>query len=192
MRLFSFCCVKLLSAIRKGPSSVVFFLRAEILNTTLALSTTKFLAKEVEYMPWEAASRNLNYFYLMFDRSEVYGPMQVSAKFSSVAVHPLWFSAIQWKICYWRGISEFAGDGYNMENCQILLLRLTSGSRWLLCLTTSEISLTTGLKSQRRTLNSKDQTSRYHVSNITYLNIFNFICWDCKFLRQISHHVLVE
>lgn len=28
-------------------------------------------------MPWETASRNLNYFFLMFDRSEVYGPMQV-------------------------------------------------------------------------------------------------------------------
>lgn len=53
------------------------FPRAEIVNTTLALQTTKFLSKEVEYMPWEAASRNLNYFYLMFDRSEVYGSMQV-------------------------------------------------------------------------------------------------------------------
>lgn len=36
-----------------------------------------FLNKEVQYMPWETARRNLNYFYLMFDRSEVYGPMQV-------------------------------------------------------------------------------------------------------------------
>lgn len=65
------------------------FLRAELVNTTLALSTTKFLAKEVEYMPWEAASRNLNYFYLMFDRSDVYGPMQVSAEFSQVVAHLL-------------------------------------------------------------------------------------------------------
>lgn len=28
-------------------------------------------------MPWETARRNLNYFFLMFDRSELYGPMQV-------------------------------------------------------------------------------------------------------------------
>lgn len=56
----------------------MLLLRAEKVNTTLALSTTKYLAKEVEYMPWEAARRNLNYFYLMFDRSEVNGPMQVS------------------------------------------------------------------------------------------------------------------
>lgn len=51
--------------------------RAKIVNTTLALRTTKFLSKEVEYMPWQTASRNLDYFFLMFDRSEVYGPMQV-------------------------------------------------------------------------------------------------------------------
>lgn len=47
------------------------------MNITLALETTKFLAKEVEYMPWKTAISNLNYFFLMFDRSEVYGPMQV-------------------------------------------------------------------------------------------------------------------
>lgn len=47
------------------------------MSTTLALRTTKFLHKEVEYMPWQTASRNLDYFFLMFDRSEVYGPMQV-------------------------------------------------------------------------------------------------------------------
>lgn len=28
-------------------------------------------------MPWESALDNLDFFYLMFDRSEVYGPMQV-------------------------------------------------------------------------------------------------------------------
>lgn len=51
--------------------------RSKIVKTTLALRTTKFLSKEVEYMPWQTASRNLDYFFLMFDRSEVYGPMQV-------------------------------------------------------------------------------------------------------------------
>lgn len=70
------------------PDSVVF-LRAELVSTTLALSTTKFLAKEVEYMPWETAIRNLNYFYLMFDRSEVNGPMKVSGEGSTVVGNPL-------------------------------------------------------------------------------------------------------
>ncbi|XP_036026619.1 aminopeptidase N [Onychomys torridus] len=42
---------------------------------TLALSNTLFLYNETEYMPWEAALSSLNYLKLMFDRSEVYGPM---------------------------------------------------------------------------------------------------------------------
>lgn len=53
------------------------FFRAKIVNITLALRTTKFLDKEFEYMPWQTATNNLLYFFLMFDHSEVYGPMQV-------------------------------------------------------------------------------------------------------------------
>lgn len=44
---------------------------------TLALNSTLFLIGEREYMPWEAALSSLSYFRLMFDRSEVYGPMTV-------------------------------------------------------------------------------------------------------------------
>ncbi|XP_056135222.1 aminopeptidase Ey-like isoform X2 [Lampris incognitus] len=54
--------------------------RAKAVNTTLALRTTKFLHKETEYMPWQTANWNLDYFFLMFDRSEVYGPMQAYLK----------------------------------------------------------------------------------------------------------------
>ncbi|XP_016324319.1 aminopeptidase N-like [Sinocyclocheilus anshuiensis] len=50
--------------------------RAEIINITLALRTTKYLYEEKEYIPWESAIRNLEYFFLMFDRTEVYGPLQ--------------------------------------------------------------------------------------------------------------------
>lgn len=52
--------------------------RAKYVNVTLALSTTRFLSQETEYMPWEAALNNLHYFQLMFDRSEVFGVMTVS------------------------------------------------------------------------------------------------------------------
>lgn len=52
------------------------FLRAKIVDVTLALNTTHFLRNETAYLPWESAIRNLDYFILMFDRSEVYGPMQ--------------------------------------------------------------------------------------------------------------------
>ncbi|XP_026222167.1 alanyl (membrane) aminopeptidase a [Anabas testudineus] len=50
--------------------------RAKLVDVTLALNTTRFLHSETEYLPWESAVRNLEYFFLMFDRSEVYGPMQ--------------------------------------------------------------------------------------------------------------------
>ncbi|NXI05127.1 AMPN Aminopeptidase, partial [Pachycephala philippinensis] len=49
--------------------------RAKYVNVTVALSTTRFLRKETEYMPWQAALSNLQYFQLMFDRSEVFGAM---------------------------------------------------------------------------------------------------------------------
>lgn len=50
--------------------------RAKLVNVTLALNSTLFLKNETEFLPWESAVRNLEYFMLMFDRSEVYGPMQ--------------------------------------------------------------------------------------------------------------------
>lgn len=52
--------------------------RAKIITTVLALRTTTYLKMERDYMPWESAINNLDFFYLMFDRSEVYGPMQVN------------------------------------------------------------------------------------------------------------------
>ncbi|XP_068459156.1 aminopeptidase Ey-like [Clinocottus analis] len=50
--------------------------RAKIVPTVLALDTTKYLNQERDYVPWKSALNNLDFFYLMFDRSEVYGPMQ--------------------------------------------------------------------------------------------------------------------
>uniref|UniRef100_F6UV20 Aminopeptidase n=1 Tax=Monodelphis domestica TaxID=13616 RepID=F6UV20_MONDO len=50
--------------------------RAKHVSTTLALDNTLFLKNEVEYMPWQAALSSLSYFKLMFDRSEVNGPMK--------------------------------------------------------------------------------------------------------------------
>jgi hypothetical protein len=39
-------------------------------------------------MPWESALDNLDFFYLMFDRSEVLGPMQVSGHNNSFKGKP--------------------------------------------------------------------------------------------------------
>uniref|UniRef100_A0A3B3W018 Aminopeptidase n=1 Tax=Poecilia latipinna TaxID=48699 RepID=A0A3B3W018_9TELE len=54
--------------------------RAKQVDVTLALKSTRFLRSETAYLPWESAIRNLEYFILMFDRSEVYGPMQATFK----------------------------------------------------------------------------------------------------------------
>lgn len=56
---------------------LLFVPSAQKIPITLALSNTLFLVKEMEYMPWQAALSSLNYLKLMFDRSEVYGPMKV-------------------------------------------------------------------------------------------------------------------
>ncbi|KAK2503652.1 hypothetical protein MC885_015251 [Smutsia gigantea] len=61
---------------------------AQIVSVTLALNNTLFLIKETEYMPWQAALSSLRYFKLMFDRSEVYGPMK---KYLKKQVTPLFF-----------------------------------------------------------------------------------------------------
>ncbi|MFT7813946.1 aminopeptidase N-like [Arapaima gigas] len=49
---------------------------AKYVSSTLALNTTIYLRNETEYIPWQSALQNLEYFILMFDRSEVYGPMK--------------------------------------------------------------------------------------------------------------------
>lgn len=51
--------------------------RAKQVSVALALNTTRFLRNETDYLPWDTAINSLYYFVHMFDRSEVYGPMQV-------------------------------------------------------------------------------------------------------------------
>lgn len=51
--------------------------RAKQISVSLALNSTRFLQNEIDYLPWDSAMSNLHYFVQMFDRSEVYGPMQV-------------------------------------------------------------------------------------------------------------------
>ncbi|XP_060797041.1 aminopeptidase N-like [Neoarius graeffei] len=50
--------------------------RASIINITLALRMTKYLSMEREFIPWETILRRLVSLFDMFDRNEVYGPMQ--------------------------------------------------------------------------------------------------------------------
>uniref|UniRef100_A0A4W5MNQ4 Aminopeptidase n=1 Tax=Hucho hucho TaxID=62062 RepID=A0A4W5MNQ4_9TELE len=110
---------------------------AKYINTTLALRTTKYLRREREYMPWESALDNLDFFYLMFDRSEVYGDMQAYLKYQ---VEPL-FKHFENITRNWTDVPNGHTDQYNqvnairvacstgMEECQTL----TKGwySQWM-------------------------------------------------------------
>ncbi|XP_075998159.1 aminopeptidase N-like [Genypterus blacodes] len=69
----------LIPVINRGQivQDAFYLARAEIVNVTLALNATRFLRSETTFAPWQSAAHNLNYLVNMFDRSEVYGPMQV-------------------------------------------------------------------------------------------------------------------
>lgn len=54
-----------------------FFIRAQLVPTTLALRTTTYLSEETEYLPWQSAINNLHYYHQVLDRTQVYQPMQV-------------------------------------------------------------------------------------------------------------------
>nr|XP_033483089.1 aminopeptidase N-like isoform X2 [Epinephelus lanceolatus] len=86
--------------------------RAKIINTTLALRTTKYLSKEREYIPWESALRNLNYYILMFDRSEVYGALQSYLK---KQIQPL-FEHFKTITANWTKVPSGHTDKYNQIN----------------------------------------------------------------------------
>ncbi|NXS15014.1 AMPN Aminopeptidase, partial [Neodrepanis coruscans] len=86
--------------------------RAKYVNVTLALSTTRFLSQETEYMPWQAALNNLQYFQLMFDRSEVFGVM---TKYIQKQVTPL-FNHYKNITNNWEKIPNGLMDQYNEIN----------------------------------------------------------------------------
>ncbi|NXS37058.1 AMPN Aminopeptidase, partial [Pomatostomus ruficeps] len=86
--------------------------RAKYINVTLALSTTRFLSRETAYMPWQAALNNLQYFQLMFDRSEVFGAM---SRYMKKQVTPL-FNHYKNITNGWKDIPAGLMDQYNEVN----------------------------------------------------------------------------
>ncbi|XP_068595878.1 aminopeptidase Ey-like [Brachionichthys hirsutus] len=93
--------------------------RAKIISTELALRTTKYLNNERDYMPWESAINNLDFFYLMFDRSEIYGPMQ---DYLRKQVTPL-FNHYKSITGNWNHIPTGHMDQYNQVNAISLACR---------------------------------------------------------------------
>lgn len=68
-------------SVHKGPKQSYSLSRAKIVPVTLALRSTKYLFQEREYIPWQSALNNLDYFYLMFTQTDVYGLLQVCPQF---------------------------------------------------------------------------------------------------------------
>ncbi|XP_056608835.1 aminopeptidase N-like isoform X2 [Triplophysa dalaica] len=86
--------------------------RANIIHTTLALSMTMYLSEEREYIPWESAIKNLRYFFLMFERSEVYGPLKMYLRRK---VQPL-FDHFKVITSNWTQIPSGHMDRFNQVN----------------------------------------------------------------------------
>ncbi|KAK2853498.1 hypothetical protein Q5P01_006159 [Channa striata] len=86
--------------------------RAKIISTTLALRTTQYLSKERDYIPWESALRNLNYYILMFDRTEVYGALQAYLR---KQIQPL-FEHFKTITDNWTKVPAGHTDQYNQIN----------------------------------------------------------------------------
>uniref|UniRef100_UPI0037E9A504 aminopeptidase N-like isoform X2 n=1 Tax=Semicossyphus pulcher TaxID=241346 RepID=UPI0037E9A504 len=93
--------------------------RAKIIPTETALRTTTYLSKEREYMPWKSAIDNLDFFYLMFDRSEVYGVMQ---EYLRKQVIPL-YNHYKTVTDNWVNIPAGHMDQYNQVNAISLACR---------------------------------------------------------------------
>uniref|UniRef100_A0A3Q4H952 Aminopeptidase n=1 Tax=Neolamprologus brichardi TaxID=32507 RepID=A0A3Q4H952_NEOBR len=93
--------------------------RAKIISTVQALNTTKYLNNEKDYIPWKAALNNLDFFYLMFDRSEVYGPMQ---EYLMKKVSPL-FEYYKKMTGNWSKVPDGHMDQYNQVNAVSLACR---------------------------------------------------------------------
>ncbi|KAL7866780.1 hypothetical protein AOLI_G00145940 [Acnodon oligacanthus] len=86
--------------------------RARIINITVALSITKYLSEEREYMPWDSAIKNFDHFFLMFDWTEVYGAME---EYLRGKVQPL-FNYFKNITADWTEIPSSHTEQYNQVN----------------------------------------------------------------------------
>lgn len=85
--------------------------RAKIINTTLALKTTKYLSKETDYIPWDVAMKNLYYYTLMFERTEVYGALKSYLK---KQIQPL-YEHFKVMTDNWTKVPTGHSDQYNQK-----------------------------------------------------------------------------
>uniref|UniRef100_A0A672HE55 Aminopeptidase n=1 Tax=Salarias fasciatus TaxID=181472 RepID=A0A672HE55_SALFA len=89
--------------------------RAGLLSSSVALRTSSFLSQETDFLPWQAAVNNLDYFYLMLDRTDVYQPLQ---DYVRKQVTPLFFH-FKNTTGNWSRVPE----GHTEQYSQVLSLR---------------------------------------------------------------------
>uniref|UniRef100_A0A7N6AK78 Aminopeptidase n=1 Tax=Anabas testudineus TaxID=64144 RepID=A0A7N6AK78_ANATE len=92
--------------------SQVALILFSLVSTNLALRTTSYLLVETEYIPWQSALNNLDYYYLMLDRTEVYQPMQ---DYMKKLVTPL-FLHFKNITSEWTHVPDRLTDQYNQVN----------------------------------------------------------------------------
>uniref|UniRef100_A0A8C6VXF7 Aminopeptidase n=1 Tax=Nothobranchius furzeri TaxID=105023 RepID=A0A8C6VXF7_NOTFU len=86
--------------------------RAQLVSTSLALRSTSYLSQETEFLPWQAALNNLQYYELMLDRTEVHQPMQDYVR-KQVTQLFFYFKNLT---SNWTSVPEKHTDQYNQVN----------------------------------------------------------------------------
>lgn len=143
--------------------------RASIININLALKATKYLSKEREYIPWEAALRSLSSLFDVFERNEVYGPMQVGSGQTSI---------------------ESASSSFSVITLIYVLLRPTYKNKSSLCSIILLLWLETGRRCPKATLISKDlniSLNAYSLIRWPRVNqVFYVFCFVLRFTQIIA------
>ena len=62
------------------------FRNGEDLNQLYGLMTTQYLSNEMDYVPWDAAANNLDYFILMFKYHGSFGSLKVRIDVSIIDI----------------------------------------------------------------------------------------------------------
>uniref|UniRef100_UPI0037E90B65 aminopeptidase Ey-like n=1 Tax=Semicossyphus pulcher TaxID=241346 RepID=UPI0037E90B65 len=86
--------------------------RVQLVHPADPLRLMHYLSVEREYMPWQSTLNNLHYYYLMFDRTEVYQPLQDYIK-NLVTPLYLYYKKMTSE---WTRVPEGHTDQYNQVN----------------------------------------------------------------------------
>ncbi|XP_060892349.1 aminopeptidase N-like [Labrus mixtus] len=86
--------------------------RVQLVNKVHGLRLISYLISERDYIPWQTALDNLNYYYLMLDRTEVYQPLQDYIKKLVTPLY-LYFKEMT---SNWANVTEGHTDQYNQAN----------------------------------------------------------------------------